>query len=995
MQRDRWLLAGAFLLSGSGALVYEIVWTRLLGLVFGSTALAVATIATVFMAGMALGALWGGTRADREARPARLYALLEIGVAAYALAFPTLLHGFEAVWHQMLPAAELPLVADSLLRFAAGFALLVVPTTAMGASLPLLARQSVSDPARIGAEVSRLYGLNTLGAAVGCWLAGSHLVTTLGVPGTTWVAVGLSLAAAALSLCVGTPAPRPALDPPRQVLPGGLLLGLAFVSGLTFMAYEVLWVRLFRMYLPHPPLEVFALALTFCLAGLSIGSLVWPLTRLRSVQAVAALQAGAGLLGFLPYLLLSSPRQDLAATLVLSGLLFTATGIAYGLLFPLLSEIGTGSVAVLGRTVGSVAAAVTAGNIAGSFLAGFVLLPGPGLKTSLLACALANLGLAAVVAFRRSRALAAVATAAAIMLVLMGAGTPPYPDLRLGPGERVVFYRDGLNSSTAVLEGPQVGHRSLMVESVYSRIRPDDIRTDIPLLLHPDPKRVLLVGFGTGANSHRASVVAPGARLTSVELDDNLEATAPLFESVNHGVLGRDGFHFAADDGRSYLQGSRPGFDVIVMDAYLYYSHLDLYSREFTRLAKSRLAPGGLYCQRLPTFDLNVADFRALLATFRSVFPNAYLWKVGENLYMLLGSEGPLDLDRERIAHRLAAVDARPHPGMRIESADEVLARLAAGPPEVEAMSRGGALLSELKPHRLIVQAHPQAAGVFSPLFPTTPKAQSQEIADLLRGGHRVGADPSTKLLLEAEIRPDGVRRHGVVLQPGSSGQAIGLPAGPTLLYVGARAQLMQAVRRDGRWETAPLELRGEGSGMCVDPAAVPLVGGGWRLYYTYNEKWEDPGFSRDNEIHSAHSPDGEVWTREPGVRMRGEKLADPDPVVIPGGYRLYVTREANRIESAWSADGLAFQPEGVVLRNATVSSTTREGPRYRMLFQREGRIHRAWSDDGRAFEEDPAPLLTAAPGGPDRIHVESPSALRLPDGSELLLYSAPPAPRS
>lgn len=993
MQRDRRLLAGAFLLSGAGALVYEIVWTRLLGLVFGSTALAVATIATVFMAGMALGALWGGSRADRIDHPARLYGLLEIGVAAYALAFPTLLSAFEAVWHQVLPAAELPLVADSLLRFGAGFALLVVPTTAMGASLPLLARQSVSDPDRVGAEVARLYGLNTLGAAVGCWLAGSHLLVAVGVAGTTWVAVSLSLAAAALALLVGRrTAPRPSQDAPRKTLPAGLLLGLAFVSGLTFMAYEVLWVRLFRMYLPHPPLEVFALALSFCLAGLGLGSLLWPFARIRTVQGLAALQAAAGLLGFLPYLLLASPREDLAATLVLSGLLFTMTGVAYGLLFPLLNDLGTGSLAVLGRTVGSVAAAVTAGNIAGSFLAGFVLLPGPGLKVSLLACALANLALAALVAARTSRALAGVAAAAAAMLAIMGASTPPYPDLRLGPGERVVFYRDGLNSSTAVVEGPQVGHRALMVESVYSRIRPDDIRTDLPLVLHPDPRRVLLVGFGTGANSHRASVVAPQARLTSVELDDNLEATAPLFESVNHGVLEREGFTFAADDGRSYLQGSRPGFDVIVMDAYLYYSHLDLYSREFTQLAKSRLAPGGIYCQRLPTFDLNVADFRALLATFRSVFPNAYLWKVGENLYMLMGSEDPLDLDRDRLSRRLQEVDARPHPGMRVEAVDEVLARLAARPAEVEEMARGGALLSELRPHRLIVQAHPQAAGVFSPLFPSTPKAQSQEIAELLRGGHRVGADPSTKLLLEAEVRPDGVHRRGVVLQPGSSGQALTLEGRPTLLYVGARAQLMQAVRREGRWEPAPLRLEGEGPGMTVDPAAVALPGGGYRLYYTYNEKWEDPGFSRDNEIHSARSADGRVWTREPGVRLRGEKLADPDPVATPEGFRLYVTRDANRIESAVSKDGLAFEPEGTVLRNATVSSTTREGRRYRMLFQREGRIYEAWSEEGRRFTEDPEPLLTAAPGGPDRIHVESPSLLRLPDGAELLLYSAPPA---
>lgn len=800
--RTRLLLAAVFGLSGAGALVYETAWVRQLSLVFGSTTLAVTTIVTVFMAGLALGAAVAGPRADRARCPGRIYAALECAIAACALALPTALEAFASVWHHMVPNEGLPVVVTLLLRFAAGSGLLLVPTALMGATLPFLARQFVVAETRIGPDLGWLYGLNTLGGALGAWIAGTRLLSVIGTTATTRVGVGLSLLAALVAWIASRPtAGDPAADPgssqataPDRVhrepatgaraptLPGHILLPVAFGSGLTFLAAEVLWVRLLRLYLPLTPLDVFSLVLTACLVGLGGGSLVYTRLqhRLTDLRHVGLLLSVAGPLAALPAVMFVLLPGDawLGPALGAAVLLFAAASLCWGMLFPLYNRLGAPTVGALGRTVGGVYAAITIGNIAGSFLAGFVLIPSLGLSRGLLVCGALDLLLAAIVAHHsHHRRLRRVAVGAGIAVVASALLLPARPWLRLPQPRQLVFYADGLNATTAVSTLPDGGDPQLMVESIYSHIRADDIRPDIPLLLHPDPRAVLLVGFASGSNAWRAVATAADATVTAVELDDNQRRTARFFAADNHDVMDEPRFRFVADDGRSYLHGHDGGFDVIIMDAYLFYSHLDLYALGFTRLARSRLAPGGIYCQRLPTRNLQEPDLAALVATFLAVFPDATLWHIEGDIYTLIGFTGGLDIDGAGLERRVADLARRAPPGVHRESTGRLLSRLVAGPEQLAALAEGAAPITEDRPYRLISAEHPAGAEVFNPLFPDRPGAPPVDLPTWLRR-HR--PDPTRYVHgLSPSSRDEARRPPWRSASPGSAPPAG--PAGPTV----------------------------------------------------------------------------------------------------------------------------------------------------------------------------------------------------------------------
>ncbi len=793
--RSRLLLAAVFALSGTGALVYETVWVRQLSLVFGSTTLAVTTIVTVFMAGLSLGAALAGPRADRVRHPGRVYALLEVGVAACALALPFVLAALSQTWHRVVPAEGLPLVSVLLLRFAAGCVLLLLPTALMGATLPFLARQFVRADADIGPDLGWLYGLNTLGGAVGAWIAGTRLLSIIGTQATTLVGVALSGAAALLAVLAsrapvagggqGSTAGRAAASPP---LAHRVLFPVAFGSGLTFLAAEVIWVRLLRLYLPLTPLDVFSLVLAACLLGLGGGGLLYTRLqqRLTGLRHVALLLLAAGLLAGLPTPLLVLVPGDawLGPALVVAVLLFAAASLCWGLLFPLYNRLGASGVSLLGRTVGGVYAAITIGNIAGSFLAGFVLIPTLGLGRGLLACAALDLVLAAIVAASsRARRLLAVAGGAIVALTAAALLLPGRPWLRLPEGRQVAFYADGLNATTAVSTLADGSQPQLMVESIYSHINADDVRPDIPLLLHPDPQDVLLVGFASGSNAWRAIATTPDATVTAVELDDNQRDTARFFSAANHDVIDAPGFHFVADDGRSYLHGHSGGFDVIVMDAYLFYSHLDLYALGFTTLARSRLAPGGIYCQRLPTRNLEQPDLQALVATFLAVFPDATLWHISGDIYTLVGFTGGLDIDGAQLEARVAELARRSPPGVHRESAGKLLGRMVAGPEQLATLAGDARPITEEHPYRLISSEHPTSAEVFSPLFPDREGAPMVDLQTWLRS-HR--PDPtrwthglSPAATAEARQEPWRERPPGPSLPQGPRGPATPSPVSP------------------------------------------------------------------------------------------------------------------------------------------------------------------------------------------------------------------------
>jgi spermidine synthase len=242
-----------FLLSGACALTYQVVWSRRLAEIFGVTAFAVSTVLVSFMGGMALGAYLLGARVDRAARPLRVFALLEAGIGVYALVLPLLLAAAGSLYDHLFPMLPDSFFLKSSIRFVMSLSLLLVPTVLMGGTLPALGRGLLRRKDRVGLAVGLLYFVNTLGAALGCFLAGFWLLPHLGLNRTTWLAVFFNLAVATTAFLLDrrdVPAPLEAEDRDRTggevaalTAPASWPLWVAFGSGLAALAFEVVWFR--------------------------------------------------------------------------------------------------------------------------------------------------------------------------------------------------------------------------------------------------------------------------------------------------------------------------------------------------------------------------------------------------------------------------------------------------------------------------------------------------------------------------------------------------------------------------------------------------------------------------------------------------------------------------------------------------------------------------------------------------------------------------------
>ena len=423
-----------FFLSGASGLILELLWTRMLTLVFGSTALAVSTVLATYMGGLGLGSYLAGKVADRIKKPVRAYALAEAAIGLYALAVPWLIHFYPGLNHWLWATFGDHYTLLSLLRFLASAALLIVPTTLMGATLPLLARYFVSRPfefGRVSLRLGTLYAVNIFGGVSGSFLAGFISLPLIGVRSTNFLAASFDLSLAAAILTAQRfsrrwPAPPtgPTLDElAAQTKPAetsvitpaarrAVLFAFA-VSGATAMTLQVLWTRALAVIIGSSIFSFTIILLAF-LIGLGSGSAAFgrlaqrfrdPVRSLAMVHLgiVAAIGVSYLVTDRLPYVftyLLSSTSITADAVLVCQ---FTLACIAVlpstflmGAIFPITVRVVTADIGRVGRDVGSAYALNTVGAIVGSFLSGFVVLPQLGLQKGIYVSVVLDLGLAAL-----------------------------------------------------------------------------------------------------------------------------------------------------------------------------------------------------------------------------------------------------------------------------------------------------------------------------------------------------------------------------------------------------------------------------------------------------------------------------------------------------------------------------------------------------------------------------------------------------------------------
>jgi spermidine synthase len=734
-----------FLVSGAAGLLYEIVWSKQISYLLGSSLHSISVVVAAFLGGLALGARVLGGRLARSGDPGRRYAQLELAVAILGLAVLPALRLLDAPVGQLYRwlGGEGP--AFIAARVVLAFAALVPPAALMGATLPVLVARC--EQGALGPGLARLYALNTIGAVVGSLLAGFVLLPRFGLTVTTVVAAALNLVAGMVAWAnsrstAGAPAPVAAnAGEPLLPAPARRVLGVAFAaSGFAALALQIAWVRLYGLVLGSSVYS-FSAVLGIYLAGIAIGSAVVApfLRRLATPAAFAVAQlalaasavAGVHAYGSLPggMLALGERIGDswgglLVAQLSLVIPLLLVPCVLLGAIFPLATRLLQAGES--GPATGRAYALNTMGTIAGSLLTGFLLLPKLGIQgvVSLAAAISALAGTAALLlpGVRRASPAGAFAAAGLALLGLAAAITAPRwdpmlmslgtyrpfharnlmrsfedaggtgePTRQLAAAQRVLFYEEGLNASVLVSTDLE-GRRRWMRVGGKIDAGTGDMTTQVmvgllPAALADTGARTLIVGHGSGFTA--AAALAAGIGATDiVELEQAVLDGARLFHDPGSDPLDDPRVTLHVEDARTRLMHGGGTYDLVISEPTNPWiaGVNNLFTEDFYARVRARLAPDGIFCQWIQLYELSPETFHSMLGAFLRVFPEASLHCVwGASDAILVAAPPGRRLARERLATPAIAAQLAK---ARLASVADVAAFFVAAGDSLRALAR-------------------------------------------------------------------------------------------------------------------------------------------------------------------------------------------------------------------------------------------------------------------------------------------------------------------
>jgi len=682
------LVLAIFILSGAAGLMYEVVWSRQLVLVFGNTTQAVSTILTGFFGGLAIGSFVGGRLADRVRNPLRLYGLIELVLVVVVLLTPVSFRLLHDVYRGIFPSIEGQPVVLALIRFVLAVLALAPATILMGATLPTLTR-SLTRNSHLSAAFGRLYVANTLGAIIGTLAAGLILIELLGL--TRTLAVGAlcsaiaGLVALALSRDTGAAAAAasPAIAHAAQRAPAvptvahttsprpTLALVLAFVSGLTSLGYQVLWTRLLSSGTGNST-YVFTVILGMFLIGVTFGAMVFSSSRprLRNVlwiiaaaQIVVAALAYAGLVLVIahpapldPNLALGSGFNIMVPIVVV---VLPATAVM-GFTFPAASTLLGDDPASVAANAGRLLAANTIGAITATFAIPFFVIPAVGSPNAVAVLALVNVGTAVALLASRSQGAALSVTrrlgtaVAAMLVVLVIVGGFATPGMIVDPSvarihiDNATLFASHEDEIASVQAGSKTGYAQLWVTGTAMTLLTVDAKLMpvLPLMLRPQSKTAVTVAFGMGS-AFRGALIA-GLKTEAIELVPSVPEMFPYFYPDAPAVLADPNGKVIVTDGRNHIELTTETYDIIVTDPPppIFSSGASVISSlEYYQAGHARLNPGGIMMQWVP-YGASIDEFRDHVRTFASVFPHVSMafGPGGYGMYMM-GSDQPMVFD--------------------------------------------------------------------------------------------------------------------------------------------------------------------------------------------------------------------------------------------------------------------------------------------------------------------------------------------------------------
>jgi len=684
--------------SGFAGLVYEVLWMKQLGLLFGNTSHAAAATLAAFFAGLAAGSWLWGRRAAGMKNGLRAYAWLQVGIAVTAALYFLILHGYRALY----PLLYQRIGSDAMIlavKFALALVLVFPPALFMGGTIPVMGQYAIRDQQSFGRTGALLYGINTLGAALGALMAGFYLPLWLGFRLTCLGAMAVTGVVAAVAFWMSrregprsrreraTESPQPCSPRSPSARPGHrysrlTLSAICFLSGFGFLALEVLWTRMFTQVLENS-VYTFAAMLVIVLVCLAAGALVSSrLARLGAsplhVLAVLVLLGGLAIAAT-PFVFMHATNslQILAMRDSWSNYVmmifrkgFMTIGppaLLLGTVFPFLMKTEEQTMRSAGRSLGRLAAVNTTGAILGSLVCGFIFLEAFGMWGTMRIIAVAYLVAALVLPLAWDGKGIAVRVVASVVLLLLLTGLDPtrLPVNSVDPmrrqDEEILETWQGSDGTVAVTRSARGltikmnSHYGLGATGAFMQER---LQNDVPLMVYPGTESVFFLGMGTGITAGSALDRQFGAvkRIVVCELSANVitaarkyitdvdgyDYTGGLFEDPRATIL--------AEDGRHYLMAARERFDVVNGDLFVPFRSGvgSLYTREHFENVKERLEPGGVFFQWIPLYQVTEHEFSVIARTMLEVFDTVSLWRTGfqpgDDVVALAGHKGSAPL---------------------------------------------------------------------------------------------------------------------------------------------------------------------------------------------------------------------------------------------------------------------------------------------------------------------------------------------------------------
>ncbi len=705
------ILSGVLFLSGISALIFETLWLRLSGLAFGNSIWAAALILSSFMAGLALGTAIAAS-AKLRTRPLKLYAALEVAVALFGctIVFALPIIGellrplFQALWtHQTILLA---------LRVLFSFVILLIPTTAMGLTLPVVLEDRVLARADFRRALGLLYGFNTLGAVAGALVGELFLIKAFGLWGTSLAAGLLNCVAAAIALLLAlakypSPSPLPSNRGERIKVRGEFndlqhdrrlrlnvdyrlpwkLLFVSFGAGSILLTLEVVWFRFLRLYVASSA-TAFSLMLAIVLAGIGLGgaaSGAFSKKIARQQTLLPILLVVAAILTLLCYVLFPVPKlgegeknfylESWPQIALISIALMFPVAFLSGVLFPAIAARVQESVPSRMNSLGVTTLFNTAGAAIGPLLAGFILLPKLGFQSSLIICAI-GYGLLCLIISRKDNWSPKRPSGLALvgLSLLFAASVALFP-----------FHRDEMHFANArklyeseeqhlvkKIEGTtgtwQLLRRDLFGQPYYYRLMTDGFSMSatnprnqrymrlfayLPSALHPQPEDALLIAFGCGVTADALVHDVDLRHIDIVDISKEAFALADDYREAGYSNSLRDPRVTAiVQDGRFFLQASPQRYDIITGEPPppKVLGSVNLYTEQFFSLMSDWLKDGGIATFWLPIYQLNVAEAKAILLAFHDAFPNCAIWSSSDEEWIMMGIKGaPQKIDNEQI----------------------------------------------------------------------------------------------------------------------------------------------------------------------------------------------------------------------------------------------------------------------------------------------------------------------------------------------------------